>query len=198
VPATLEKPLVGAPDKTVVFMSRRADLKLVVSRKWERKDGEGNVVETIMGKNVKFENGVLRIPRTGKVRGELGEDLEAAEVLAFLLGDEENGKLPHRLLGDRFDGFWLHEEPAPAPSEDERNALAELVIEQDIEGIERFISQEESGWAREGLLTEARTSLERVKAKAAERDEALAKARAEGEAAAKAAPKPEPKKSPDS
>jgi hypothetical protein len=184
--ATVERPLVGAPEKAAVFMARRADLKLVLKRKWDRKDGEGNVIETIPGEHVKFDAGVLRVPRTGKLRGEHGEELDAAEVLTALLGDEGSGKLPHRLLGDRFDGFWLHEEPAPAPTEDERNALAELVIELDVDGIERFIGQEEAGWVREGLLTEARTSLERVRAKVDARDAELAKARAEGEAAVKA------------
>lgn len=188
--ATLEKPLVGAPEKSAVFMARRGDLKLVLKRKWERKDGEGNVIETIPGEHVKFEDGVLRVPRTGKLRGEHGEELDAREVLTALLGNEQSGQLPHRLLGDRFDGFWLHEEPAPAPTEDERNALAELVIELDVDGIEAFISQEEAGWARDGLLGEARTSLERVRAKVDARDVELAKAREEGAADALAASKP--------
>jgi hypothetical protein len=191
--ATLEKSdrMVGAPEKAVVFMARRDDLKLVVKRKWDRKDGEGNVIETVPGEHVKFDGGVLRIPASGGVRGEHGEALDAKSVLTFLLGDPEKGTLPHPLLGDRFDGFWLHEEPAPAPTEDERNALAELVIELDAAGIERFISEEEAGWAREGLLAEARTSLGRVQAKVAERESQLDAARAEGAAEATKAKKPD-------
>jgi len=189
--ATLEKPdqLVGAPDSAVVFLSRRDDLKLVVKRKWDEKDAGGNVIRSHLGEHVKFEAGKLRIPRSGQVRGEHGEALDAKAVLTFLLGDEEKGLLPHPLLGDRFDGFWLHEEPAPAPTEDERNALAELAIELDADGIERFIAQEEEGWARDALIAEARTSLERVQAKVKAREEELEEARAEGAAQAKGAAK---------
>lgn len=186
--ATLEKDrqMVAAPEKALVFLARRAELKLVIKRSWDRKDGEGNVVETIPGEHVRFVDGVLRVPASGRMRGEHGEDLDAKDVLTFLLGDEANGRLPHHLLGDKFDGFWRHDEPAPAPTDEERQTLAELAMELDVDGLARFISQEEEGWCREELLSVARTSLERAKSKQEERDQELADARAAGEAAAKA------------
>jgi hypothetical protein len=176
--------MVSAPERAIVFMSRREHLKLVVKRKQELKDGEGNVRETIQGEHLKFEKGVLRIPPRGRVRGEHGEDLDAKAMLAFLRGDEQTGQLPHPLLGDRFDGFWEHKEPPPLPSTEEREAMAELAIELDAEGLKRYIRQEENGWARSALLEEARASLKRVEDKLAERQAELDAARAEGAASA--------------
>jgi hypothetical protein len=164
-------------------------LKLVVKRKQEIKDGEGNIRETIQGEHLTFENGVMRVPPRGKMRGEYGEVLEAAEILKYLIGDAESGQLAHPLLDDRFDGFWRHEEPAPSPTTQEREILAELAIELDAEGLRRYIDQEEQGWAREALLAEARSSLERVEGKLAEREAELAAARAEGAAERKGAPR---------
>jgi hypothetical protein len=181
VPATAER-MVSAPEREVVFLSRRAYLKLVVKRKQELKDGEGNTRETVQGEHIAFENGILRIPPKGKMRGEYGEVLEAAEVLKYLLGDAESGHLAHPLLDDRFDGFWRHEEPAPSPTTEERETLAELAIELDAEGLRRYIDQERQGWAREALLAEAGSALERVEGKLAEREAELAAARAEGAA----------------
>ena len=188
--ATAERRMVSAPERDVVFMAYRADLRLVVKRKQEIKDGEGNIRETIQGEHLKFEGGVLRVPARGKMRGEYGEVLEADEILKYLLGDPENGHLAHPLLGDRTEGFWRHEEPAPNPTTEERETLAELAIELDAEGLRRYIDQEEHGWAREALLAEARTSLERVEAKLAEREAELAAARAEGAAERKSATAP--------
>jgi hypothetical protein len=184
--ATLEKPdrLVSTPDSTVVFMSRRTDLKLVKLRERARRNAEGDVAEVLPGERVAFRDGVLRVPASGKMRGEQGEELDAVGVLKWLLA--------HPMLDDRFEGFWRLEEPAPAPTEAEQATLAALGMELDIDGLEAFIAQEEAGWAREDLLGVARGSLERAKRMAAEREDALAKARAEG--AAEAAAKPAGKK----
>jgi hypothetical protein len=180
--ATLEKPdrLVSRPDSTVVFMARRTDLKLVKLRERARRNAEGDVAEVLPGERVAFVDGVLRVPASGRMRGEQGEDLDAAEVLLWLEG--------HHLLDDRFEGFWRLDEPAPVATEAEQATLAELGMELDVAGLEEFILQEEAGWAREALLGVARGSLERAKRMGAEREEALVKARAEG--AAEAAKKP--------
>jgi hypothetical protein len=165
--ATAEKPLVATPSRIRTFMARRADLKLVIARKWDKKDGEGNVIETIPGKHVKFDEGVLRIP-TGAMRGEHGETLDSGEVITFLLGDAQAGRLPHPLLNDRFDGFWEHVEPAPPPTEAERETLQNLAIDRDLSGIETLMRQEEAGWARPEFLNEAQKALDRAKAREAE------------------------------
>lgn len=189
--ATLEKPPVklAKPGKAKVFLSRRSGLRLVVKRAQERKDWEGNVIEQIAGQHLLFEDGKLVVPARGEMRGENGEALDVAEVMAFLLGDEKRSR--HHLLGDRQEGFWLHEEPAPAPSAEERDLLSQLGMDLDVKGLEAFIVEEEAGWDRPALLADARGSLERAERMVTERDEALAKARAEGEAAARpAASKP--------
>lgn len=182
--ATLEKPAqkLAAPEKVAVFLSRRSGLKLVIKREQERKDAEGNVVETIAGQRVAFVDGKLRVPLSGKMRGEKGETLDAREVLTFLLGDED-GRLPHSLLGDHFDGFWRHEEPAPAPTDTEREMLSQLGMSLDVDGLKRFIEAEESGWDRATLLTDARSALARAEGLAAERAKEIADAEARGAAA---------------
>lgn len=186
--ATLEKPdlLVADRETAHVFLARRQELKLVITRRWDRRDQEGNIVETIMGQHVAFTDGVLRVPASGRMRGEHGEDLDAGEVLTFLRGDPATNRLPHHLFGDRFDGFWEHDEPAPAPSQEETDKLTELGMELDVAGLERFIAQEEERWARPKLLESARGTLERVQVKLAEQEKAVAAAREEG---AKATPK---------
>lgn len=182
--ATLEKPAekLAAPEKVAVFLARRSGLKLVIKREQQRKDTEGNVVETIAGQRVAFVDGKLRVPLSGTMRGEKGETLKAQEVLNFLLG-EEGVRPAHPLLGDRFDGFWRHEEPAPAPTATEREMLSQLSMDLDIDGLQRFIKAEESGWDRDTLLTDARSALERAEKMAEERAKLIADAEARGAAA---------------
>jgi len=141
-----------------------------------RRDAEGNIIETIAGQHLAFTDGRLLVPEAGKIDGEHGEKLDAAEVLAFLL------EHPH--FDDRHDGFWEHKEVAPAPTVEEQQRLAELAMDLDVEGIESFIAAEEAGWARPELLELAASQLERAKAKATELEERVEKARAEGAASA--------------
>lgn len=182
--AVAEKPeqMVAAPPSAHTFLARRSDLKLVKKPERKRHDAEGNAIETLPGERIIFREGVLRVPHSGPMRGEKGEELDSADVLAFLEA--------HPLKGDRFDGFWLNEEPAPPMSSAEQSALNELVLELDDGGLVAFIAQEVDGWAREDVLKLAEESLERVRAKLTERDEALAAARAEGAAEAATAEKP--------
>lgn len=172
--------LVTAPPDGRTFFARRSGLRLVMVKDRTRFDAEGNAIETIRGKHVAFVDGKLTVPSSGKLKGEGGDVLDAAEVLEFLES--------HHLNGDREEGFWLVEQPAPAPSEAEQEQLAQLGMDLDVEGLERFVAQEKAGWARPALLGVARGSLERARAKREENERALAAARAEGEAAAKSRP----------
>lgn len=194
--ATLERPAVklATPRKGKTFLSYRKDLRLVVKPDRQRKDLEGNIAETIQGQHLAFDEGKLLVPAKGPMKGEKGETLDSTEILTFLLGDEDNNVMPHHLLDDRQEGFWLLDEPAPAPSVEERDLLSQLGMDLDVDGLEAFVREEENGFAREALLEEANRSLARAKEMVAERDEALARARAEGEAAAKPAPAPKPEK----
>ena len=157
--------LVSAPSKTITFLARREELKLVLIPERFRRNAEGDVVETIPGMRLKFDGGILRIPPSGQVKGEKGEVLPAADVLRKLQGDPANPYEfpPHPLLGDREEGFWRMDEPAPAPTEAEIQMLVDLGMERDQSALETFITQESAGWNRESLLKNAQSTLNRVR-----------------------------------
>lgn len=181
---------VAEKEKVYTFFARRKDLRLVIKAEYHDKDGQGQTIRTHLGQRLAFDEGRLRVPAKGQMRGEKGMVLDSQEVLRFLLGDEDSGRLAHPLLGDKFDGFWLHEEAAPQPTEAERELLAELAMEFDVEGIEGFIRAEMENWKREGLVAEARKALDRARTKRTEQADAIKAAEAKGAAEAKAAAKP--------
>jgi hypothetical protein len=173
--------MVATRDSTVTFLSRRSELKLVRKPERDQHDMEGNVFNKIPGERLAFRDGQLRVP-VGKgvgMAGENGEALDATEILHWLER--------HRMNGDREEGFWKLEEPAPTPTEDEQNTLANLAMDLDIPGLEWFIAQEQDGWKRSTLLGTARQALERAKEKIAE-IEAKAEAKAATQAPSKGNP----------
>ena len=91
------------------------------------------------------------------MRGEQGEQLDAGEILGWL---EE-----HRLNGNREEGFWRHHEAAPSVSEEETNALTDLAMDLDVEGLRELLETEQAGWAREGFLESISKALERAQGK---------------------------------
>lgn len=173
--------MVGKPEAAVTFLARRDELRLIKKAERFRRNAEGDVVESIPGERIVFRDGVLKVPLTGTIAGENGDALDAPEVIAWLQG--------HKLRGDRQEGFWELEEPAPAPSEDELTQLQMLAEDLDAKGLERYIGEERDGWAREKLLAIAEGSLVRVKAKVeeleAQKAEAVAAAKAEATVEAK-------------
>lgn len=183
-PATSDR-LVSEPSRTITFCARRDELKLVLIPERVRRNAEGDIVETIPGMRLRFEDGILRIPPSGQVRGEKGEVLSADEVLKRLEGDPKDPFQfpPHRMLGDREEGFWRLDQPAPAPTEAEIQMLVDLGMERDETAIKRFISQEEAGWGRESLLANARKTLERVQELKATEPERKGPGRPKAEAA---------------
>lgn len=142
------------PDPAVTFMARRSELKLVKKPERRIKNHEGDVVEVVPGERLVFRDGVLKLPPSGKARGEKGEAIDATETIAWL---ED-----HPLLNDKNEGFWKHNEPAPAPSPEEIDRLNGLAMRRDAKGIELLISEEQQGWKRSGYLKSAETSLAQV------------------------------------
>lgn len=154
--------LVAQPDTSIVFCSRREELKLVLKRTIQTYTKDGEVAETISGKRLKFTDGMLRVPRDPKatVRDEHGNEIPAGEVLKFLE--------KHHLYGNRMEGFWELEQPAPPVSEQELGNLTDLTIALDVEGLVRLIAEEGDGWARVELLNPAKRALKAARAKLAE------------------------------
>lgn len=196
--ATVERPvepveqLVSRPEQATLYMSRRNELRLVRAATRNRYNAEGSKIETLQGESLTFTDGSFRVPLRGKVGIDKGMKVPVDELRAWLEGDPEAGVEPHRLFGDREEGFWRVDAVAPPVSEVELERLTELTTDLDIPRLGVFIEQEEAGWARERLLVAARKALARVeeamtRLRAEERD-ALAKAREEGRSEGSQAP----------
>lgn len=159
--ATAE-PVVSAPSTDHLFISRRSELTLVMTRS-KRVVINGEEVDTDYGHTIAFVDGQLRIPRKGWVTDTQGDRVPTKDVLAFLEGTDD--RPPHRMLNNREEGFWRHVEPAPAPTEEEGEAVVVYAEEGNVAGLEDLIAQEEAGWHRESFLKLARGSLQRTKAR---------------------------------
>jgi hypothetical protein len=153
----VEAPYVQKPQRSTVMLAMREDLRLVKIPIEEGYNQAGRSVQTFPGQAVAFEEGKLRVPPSGEMQLEDGRKAPAKEILEWL---ED-----HKLFGDRHEGFWRLEEPAPQPSEEELNALLELTVDGDIPGLERFIAEEQDGFKRKQLIQNAEQSLERVRSK---------------------------------
>jgi hypothetical protein len=155
--------MVSRPESGVKFQAAREELRLVMRPERKRFDAEGNPIETIEGRHLAFMSHYLTVPAAEKMRGEKGEDLETAEVLAFLKR--------HPLYGDREEGFWEHKEAAPAPSAQELEKLTDLAVSGDVEGLRQLVQEERTGWGRKALLEPAEKALETLSAREAPKQE---------------------------
>jgi hypothetical protein len=154
--------LVSRPDESIVYMARRSDLRLTMKARYPvRNTITGQPEGVTRGIFCGFRDGVLRIPREGMVNlvdtldgGEF--EIEAEKVHDWLQ--------KHRRFGDRAEGFWLLETPAPPVSAEEINRLVQAATDWNVEVLEEVIRQETAGWQREDVLKVARGSLERIRA----------------------------------
>lgn len=173
--------LVSQPTADLVFNSRRSELRLTKKKELPVRNAAGDTVDMVPGERVVFKGGFLRIPPGKTYKGENGIKLDRAETVEWL---ED-----HHLFNDREEGFWKLDEPAPQPSEDEINALQDLALDLDLEGLKTFIAQEEAGWKRKSLLNSAQRSLQSATEKIAEMQQKQAEAETKAnEKAAKAKP----------
>lgn len=166
---------VSTPESHILFMARRADLRLVKTPRYPIYGPSGAKVGEQPGEVVAFRAGVLRVPSDGEAELEDSRKISSADLLEWL---ED-----HRLHDDREDGFWRVELPAPAITQDEVTALTRILGDFDVAKLEAFVQQERAGWARPELLEPAEEALTRLKALVAEQAE---KAGADAEKPAKA------------
>jgi hypothetical protein len=182
---TEDRVLVSQPDGTVLFMSRRSNLRLVKRPIRIKRDAEGNAIDQTAGETIEFKEGVFRCPIDGECVLTNGERLPSSIVVKWLEG--------HILKDDTQEGFWRVDPTAPPLSPQELATLQDLAISLDAEGLERLIREEQAGWAREELLTVAQGTLDRVEARLesiAAEQKAAVDAALEGAAKAAAADKP--------
>lgn len=139
-------PLVAQPPDSVVYASRRRDLVLVLEPRFPILGQHGGKVGETRGIRAKFRNATLKLDRSNPDHAELIERLEK-----------------HRLNGNMFEGFWRSVDPAPAATQQEMQHIVDGAIGMDVELLERFIAEEESGYARQDVLDTARMALARVR-----------------------------------
>lgn len=152
--------LVAEPPKEVLFWAKRDSLRLtMVARYPERDPVSGQMTGQSKGRFVAFRDFKCYVPQSGKVKlvdslngGEA--EMDAAEVVDWLKS--------HRLFGDRQEGFWLHEEPAPVVSAEEQQRVSDAATEHDVETLEAMLKAEQAGWAREEFLGTIRHAVDKI------------------------------------
>jgi hypothetical protein len=152
--------LVAPTDKTVLYMSRRSELRLTKRRRFPvRNPVTGEVEGTTPGEFVAFRDGQVRIPKSGTVTlvdsldgGEA--EVDAAEVHKWM----EN----HRLFDNQLEGFWRVDPLAPPVSDDEMRALMDAALTLDEEMLREIARQEAEGWGREQILTRVDDALAKI------------------------------------
>jgi hypothetical protein len=155
-------PFVASPDKTILFMARRSELRLVMKPRYPMiAPATGQRLGESRGITVAFIDGQLRVPKDGTAKvfdpGGAGEaDLPAEELLAFLRG--------HRRKGDVNEGFWEVNPTAPPVSREEIDAIVTAATDWNIEMLEAVVAQETAGWNREDILKVAQGSIDRIRA----------------------------------
>lgn len=166
--ATVTAPqYVSQPTKSIMFLARRSDLRLVKTPRYPTFGMGGQKTGELPGQAVQFRDGRLDVPEKGKMTLDDGREADASEIREWMLR--------HPALGNIEEGFWVVDQLAPPVSEDDLRML--MVNATDSEVLREIIRQEEQGWARDALLNPAREQLERVE----EVDRQIAEERAAAE-----------------
>lgn len=159
--------LVSQPESTLLFMSRRTDLRLVKRPRYPVRDPvSGQVAGSTAGEFVGFRDGQFRCPQEGEFKladsldgGEA--EVDAAELVEWLK--------KHRLYMNRQEGFWLVDQTAPPVSQDEMRALMQAAMRLDVPVLERIVEQERAGWGRDAIIVEAEAALDEINRSLAEK-----------------------------
>ena len=155
-----DAPLVTPLDKTVLYLSRRSELRLTKKPRYPQRNPVSGVVDGYSpGEWIGFRDGQVRIPKTGKVQMQDSLDggiftADAAEVHEWLAN--------HRLFGNQEEGFWRVDPSAPPVSQDEMRTMMEAALRLDEDLLREIIEAERAGWGREQIIQEAENALARI------------------------------------
>jgi hypothetical protein len=158
VAPTEERTLVSKPEQSALYMSARSGLRLVKRPKLPIRDQTGQEVDQTPGERIDFDSdAVLRVPldRDADVELPTGVTLKAGEIHDWLQ--------KHKTFGDRFEGFWKVDQPAPPITQQELENVLDLALRLDEDGLVALIEQEQSGYARSDLLEAAKGSLAKLR-----------------------------------
>ncbi len=146
--------LVSAPERSIIFFSRRSELRLVKVPVHDLYGPQGQNRGQSKGQTLVFRDGQFRAPIDAPLQLDNGELVEPADLVEFLSS--------HRLLGDKEEGFWRVDPTAPAPSEAELDALMEAATTGNSSRLALIIEQERAGWGREKIIDVAQKGIERI------------------------------------
>ena len=155
--------LVQQPEASVLFISRRDELRLVKEGRYPiMVPNTGQRLGETRGVTVSFApRGEFRCPESGEVKvmdpGGAGEaTLDAAELLQWLES--------HRRCGDPNEGFYRVDPTAPPLGQEEQERLMQAATEWDVETLQAILEQERAGWNREQVVRSAAGAIERIEA----------------------------------
>jgi hypothetical protein len=154
--ATVAEPLVTPTETSFLYMARRQSLRLIHTPRYDRYGAGGRKLGEDPGVAVAFSDGVLRVPKEGKVTLEDGRQVDADEIARWLDS--------HRLLGDIEEGFWRVDPSAPPVSEEEIERLMDAAMRLDVELLDEMARQEREGWGREAVIRRAEESAAKIRA----------------------------------
>lgn len=153
--------LVAEPPNRVLFFARRDSLRLTMTARYATRDPvSGQPTGQTPGRFVAFRDFKFEVPPSGEVTivdslngGEA--TLEASEVVDWLKR--------HRLFGDREEGFWLYEEPAPAITAAEQQRVSDAALEHDLDTLGEMLAQERAGWARPEFIGNLEDTMRKIR-----------------------------------
>lgn len=181
--------LVSPTDSTVLYMSRRSELRLTMVPRYPKLNQvTGQKQGDTKGVFIGFRDGQVRIPKTGEyvtvdtLDGGESAPMQAEEIHEWM------GR--HRLFGNQLEGFWRVDPTAPPVSSEEMQAMMDAALTLDEETLQEIVRQETAGWGRAQILERAEDALAKIATIKAEAEAA----QREAETPKKPGPKP---KAPD-
>ena len=160
VEPTQTEALVQQPERAVLFLSHRSDLRLVHTGRYPiMVPSTGQRIGETSGVTVAFHNHEFRCPESGEVKimdpGGAGEaTMDAADLLSWLQ--------THRRFGDPNEGFVRVDPKAPPIGQEEQERLMKAATEWDVDTLQSIAEQERAGWQREQVIRSAEGAIERI------------------------------------
>jgi hypothetical protein len=159
VSTVLDEQLVATRNVEAMYLSRREDLRLVRIPRYPQHAPSGLKIGESRGQAIQFRGAQFVVPKDAPLVLDNGDEITDEEEKAAIIAWLDT----HKLQLDDLEGFWRIDPAAPPVSAEEQRTLGRLNRALDVAGLERFIAQEEEGWAREALLDAARADLQGVR-----------------------------------
>lgn len=148
--------IVSQPAREKTYASRRAELVLVHTQEYPILGPGNRPVGMEPGVRIKFADGTLRVPLSGKILTQQGREIDAAPIIEWLDS--------HRLNGDQYEGFFEVPQAAPPVTDSELDAIMEAGYTHDMDRLEAILQSEQQGWGRTQIVSAVEKALSRIRA----------------------------------